>query len=79
MDMVIISVLISSYVGLLAQYKIKVDAVRWLTVCLGLVGMVMVLESGWTSVGAVTGLSISAGIPVVYSLIGILYSGGDDD
>lgn len=78
MDMIIISVLICSYVGLLAQHRIKTDSIRWLTACLGLVGLIMVLESDWTSIPAVTGLSVSEGIVVLYSLIGVLF-GGDND
>lgn len=77
MDALIITVLICSYVGLLAQYKIKNDAIRWLTSCLGLVGLVMVIESGWNSTAAVTGLAISAGICVLYSLTGVIF-GGDE-
>lgn len=72
MDAVIIMALICSYVGLLAQSKISGDGLRWLTVCLGIVALLMVLESGWDSVPAVTGLSISAGITVLYSLAGII-------
>lgn len=78
MDALVIMALICSYVGLMAQYRIKGDGLRWLTVCIGVVALLMVLESGWDSVPAVTGLSISAGITVLYSLLGILF-GGDNE
>lgn len=78
MDIVIIITLICAFVGLVVQNVVKVDSIRWLTVCVGTVAMIMVLESGWESVAAVTGLSVSAAITVIYSLHGLLYGGTND-
>lgn len=77
MDTVVIVVCVAAYVGLLAQTRVKDDSVKWLTLGLSTGGMVLALESGFTTTAVVV-LTVSQFIVWIYTAISLLRAYGGD-
>lgn len=75
MDVVLIMVCVSAYIGLLAQSRVKEDGIKWLSLALATGGIVLSFESG-LSATAVTILAISQFVVWIYSATNLLRSLG---
>lgn len=77
MDTVVIVVCVAAYVGLLAQTRVREDSIKWLTLALSTGGMVLALESGFTT-SAVVILTVSQFVVWIYTAVSLLRAYGGE-